>query len=82
MNGGRAGGMGLRIWQETGLRKFRARRAPCLWQGAADLKAYASAADPFKEGNSLKEPERVYLHDRTLVVIVYVFSLFVVIMWL
>ena len=33
--------MGARIRQlEAGLRKFRARRAPCLWQGAADLMAF------------------------------------------
>ena len=40
MNGGRAGASGLRIWQKPGLRKSRARRAPCLWQGAADLMAF------------------------------------------
>ena len=32
--------MGLRIRQRAP-QKFRARRAPCRWQGAADLKAQA-----------------------------------------
>ena len=40
--GGRAGGCGKGVFgKNQAPRKSRARRAPCLWQGAADLKARA-----------------------------------------
>ena len=47
LNGGRAGAGGKAfLGQEPGLRKSRARRAPCRWQGAADLKGLRHSADP------------------------------------